>query len=117
MSTRLVRGVAAQDVLQHRANTMTEAELQQAITDMADLLRVKWHHEVDSRKSKRGLPDLVLCGNRVEFWELKKQAGKTTPEQVAWLEALLRAGVTSRVVRPMHLINGSVQTWMKGLRP
>lgn len=97
--------------------TMTEAQLQQAITEMADVYRVRWHHEVDSRRSKAGLPDLILCGSRLELWELKKQAGTVSPDQRAWLEALMRAGITARVVRPIDLVSGRCQDWMKGLKP
>lgn len=112
--TRVARGNAA---LAAVTKAISEAELQRSITDMADLYRVKWHHEVDSRKSKAGFPDLVLCGSRLEMWELKKQDGTVTPDQREWLEALMRAGTTARVVRPSDLLNGSVQKWMEGLRP
>ncbi len=79
---------------------MTEAQLQQRITDLADWLGIRWHHETDSRRSKAGFPDLVLVGNTVVFVELKAQRGRLRPEQEAWLDALTRAGVEAHVWRP-----------------
>ena len=49
----------------------------------------------------KGFPDLVVVrGNRILFWELKKELGKTKPEQDEWLAALQAAGLEARVVRP-----------------
>lgn len=70
---------------------MTEAEWQQRITDLCDLLGLKWHHETDSRKSKKGFPDLVIVGNTIVFAELKKQGGKPTRAQEEWLARLKQA--------------------------
>jgi hypothetical protein len=72
---------------------MTEAELQRKITDLCDWLRLKWHHETDSRKSKRGFPDLVIAGpGGVVFAELKGPKGKLSKEQAEWLAMLLLGG-------------------------
>lgn len=49
----------------------------------------------------KGFPDCFLVrGSRILVWELKKELGKTTPEQDIWLEALRVAGLEARVVRP-----------------
>jgi hypothetical protein len=108
----VVRGSAI-DVM---ARAMTEDQLQETITGMLDHHRIRWHHEVDSRRSKSGFPDLVIVGRHIEWWELKKQGGRVTPEQNAFLTALVRAGAKARVVRPLDLLNGSVQEWVRSLR-
>lgn len=111
--SRIVRGPAVEVM----AKAMTEQQLQDAITGMCDHLKIRWHHEVDSRKSKSGFPDLVLAGRRVVFWELKTATGRVTPEQNAWLTAVVRAEFgQARVVRPMDLLDGSVQEWLRALR-
>ena len=43
---------------------MTEGDLQQRITDLCDWLHLKWHHETDSRRTRKGWPDLVIDGKR-----------------------------------------------------
>lgn len=111
------RRIVRQPAIDVLAKAMTEDQLQEAITGMCDHLRIKWHHETDSRKSKAGFPDLVLCGKRVAFWELKSQGGRVRPEQNEWLTAILRAEFgQARVVRPMGLLDGSVQEWLRALR-
>jgi hypothetical protein len=80
---------------------MSEAQFQQRITDLCDWLHVKWHHETDSRRSKAGFPDLVLCGPRgIAFVELKTEKGKVTKAQTEWLESIAVAGGNSMVWRP-----------------
>ena len=98
------------------ARAMTEDELQTTITELLDRFKIRWHHETDSRRSKSGLPDLIIVGRQVEFWELKAQGGKVTSEQGAFLSDLVAAGVKARVVRPMDLLDGSVVAWVRGLR-
>lgn len=41
---------------------LTEAAFQQRITDYCDWLKLTWHHETDSRRSRAGFPDLVITG-------------------------------------------------------
>jgi hypothetical protein len=68
---------------------MNEAQWQGRITDLCDLLGLKWHHETDSRRSKSGFPDLVICGcYGVIFAELKTEKGRVSQEQQDWLDAL-----------------------------
>jgi hypothetical protein len=84
-----------------RAIPMSEADWQKRITDYCDHLRLRWHHEVDSRRSKSGFPDLVIVGRRVLFAELKRENdSKVTPEQADWLRDLRDAGVEVHVWRP-----------------
>lgn len=80
---------------------MSEAQWQQRITDLCDLLGLRWHHETDSRRSKSGFPDLVIVGTEgVLFAELKAEKGKVSAAQDAWITDLLNAGVPVRVWRP-----------------
>lgn len=80
---------------------MNEAQWQERITDLCDLLGLKWHHETDSRKSKSGFPDLVICGlNGVIFAELKTEKGRVTAAQEEWLAMLINARVECYVWRP-----------------
>jgi hypothetical protein len=80
---------------------MSEADWQLRLTDLCDHLGLKWHHETDSRRSKEGFPDLVICGpGGVLFTELKRQSGKVTRAQDEWLNALSLAGALAVVWRP-----------------
>jgi len=98
------------------AATMSEANLQDTVTGMADVLGLRVHHETDSRRSRAGFPDLVIVGNRVLFVELKRQDGRLRPEQRAWLDALIAAGVTAVVWRPLSLLDGTIETTLRGMR-
>jgi hypothetical protein len=80
---------------------ISEDHLQQRITMLCDYLHLKWHHETDSRKSKKGWPDLVIAGpDRVIFVELKSEKGRVTAEQQDWLDTLASAGAVVKVWRP-----------------
>lgn len=83
------------------SSIMTEAQWQGRVTGLCDVLRLKWHHETDSRKSKSGFPDLVIAGpGGVIFVELKKQKGRVSAAQREWLMALTAAGASAYVWRP-----------------
>ena len=80
---------------------MSEAQWQQRITDTCDLLGLKWHHETDSRRSRKGFPDLVIAGpGGLIFAELKSQKGKVRAEQEEWIGALLTSGARAYIWRP-----------------
>lgn len=52
-------------------------------------------------KDAKGFPDLVLARPPgLIFWEMKKELGKTTPEQDEWIATLQACGMEARVVRP-----------------
>jgi hypothetical protein len=110
--SRIVGGSAVEVM----AKAMTEDQLQDAVTGMLDAYKIRWWHDNDSRRNQAALPDLVIIGRRVEWWELKKQGGRVTPEQNDWLSDLVRAGAKARVVRPMDLLTGDVQVWVRSLR-
>jgi hypothetical protein len=66
-----------------------EAKFQKTVTALLDLYHWRWHHEVDSRKSKRGLPDLIAVRRpRLIFAELKSARGVLTQDQVEWIKQL-----------------------------
>lgn len=68
---------------------MNEAQWQQRITDTCDAMKLRWHHETDSRRSKSGFPDLVIVGPMgLMFLELKSETGKVTADQREWMDAL-----------------------------
>ncbi len=109
--------VRDQPAITAMAAAMSEAQLQDAVMGLADVLGLRVHHETDSRRSRAGFPDLVIVGNRVLFVELKRQDGRLRPEQRAWLEALTAAeGVTAIVWRPLSLLDGTIQTTLRGMR-
>lgn len=83
---------------------MKEAEFAQRIEETMAYLRLRWHHETDSRKSKAGFPDYCIVGpGGVLFLELKSDKGKPTPQQEAWIADLSAAanwdqGATEEIV-------------------
>lgn len=79
---------------------LLESEFQRKITDYCDWLGLRWHHETDSRKSKKGFPDLVIVGNAVIFAELKSESGRMSAEQTDWVSDLARGGAETYVWRP-----------------
>lgn len=83
---------------------MTEAELQQLLTDAAHMHGWLVFHDHDSRRNARGFPDLVMVHGqrrRVLFLELKSDTGRLRPEQREWMAALDQCDtIGSAVVRP-----------------
>lgn len=69
-----------------------EVEVQQLVTDTATVLKWRWFHPFDSRRSAGGWPDLSLARDRVIFAELKKDGERPRPDQVMWLNDLASAG-------------------------
>jgi len=96
--------------------SISEKDFQAQVIDLARVNGWLVAHFHDSRKQitrpdgrkffvgdrdAKGFPDLVLVKPpNLVFWEMKKQLGKTTPEQDAWIEALQKCGLDARVVRP-----------------
>lgn len=51
----------------------------------------------------KGFPDVFMVrGDRLMAVEVKKELGKTTPEQDEWLRRLAKAGVECHVLRPSN---------------
>ncbi len=71
---------------------ITERQWQEKVCEFATLRQWRWYHTHDSRRSNPGFPDLVLVrGRAIVFVELKSDRGRTTPDQLAWLNALREA--------------------------
>lgn len=69
---------------------MTEAELLQAVRDLAHYRRWLTYHTYRSTRSNPGFPDLVMVrADRIVFAELKALNGRMTVAQRQWREALL----------------------------
>jgi len=97
----------------HRA--ISEKVYQGQITELAERYGWEWRHFKDSRKAvksgnktflvgdpeAKGWPDLVLIRvPELLIIEVKKELGKTTPEQDHWLGLLDACGVETMVARP-----------------
>lgn len=92
--------------------SLSEKDFQKQVLEMARLFGWKVAHFHDSRrqvkpgvfvgdKDAAGFPDLVLVRPpELLVLELKRELGKTTPEQDEWLALLGACGVEARVVRP-----------------
>jgi hypothetical protein len=96
---------------------MKERDLQQALSDLAKLLRLKAYHTYDSRRSEPGFPDLVIVGpGGVLFRELKSETGRVSPHQRAWIESLTAAGADAGIWRPADQHEGRVAAQLHQLR-
>jgi hypothetical protein len=106
MNTRLT-------VQEQAFRRVSEKELQGRVIAFARLYGWRVAHFHDSRRQvkpgvfvgdvdAKGFPDLVLVHPRFGFacLELKKELGKVSFEQAAWLDDLTKAGVLALVVRP-----------------
>jgi hypothetical protein len=72
---------------------ITERELSQSIVNAARELGWKVYRTWNSIHSPKGFPDLTMVrGDRLIFAELKTDAGKVTPDQQSWLDALNVSG-------------------------
>lgn len=92
--------------------SVTEKDLQARVMDVARLYGWRVAHFHDSRRQVKpgvfvgdrdaaGFPDLVLVRPpELLVVELKREIGKVTDEQNAWLGALASCGVEVLVVRP-----------------
>lgn len=90
---------------------MSEADLQQAVTQLLTYLGFEWFHDTDSRRNRAGLPDIIAVHprtGRLIFVELKSATGKERPQQTVWLAAL---GIRHEAYlwRPAHWLSGEVQ--------
>jgi hypothetical protein len=88
--------------------SITERDWQAKVQQLLTAFGWMWYHAPDNRPVngrvqgiKAGFPDLVAVrGGRLLFIELKKQTGKTTPEQDRWLAAAAAAGAEAHIWRP-----------------
>lgn len=94
-------------------DSMSEADFQQAVVDLARIRGWLAFHVHDSRRGLgAGFPDLVLLHERTGellFVELKTSSGRVSMAQQTWLDALQRGGHDARVWRPAHFTTGQIQ--------
>lgn len=70
---------------------VTEKDFQGEVLRAAGLLRWRTYHTLDSRGSAAGFPDVVAVrGTRLIMAELKRQNGRVSEAQQAWLDDLAR---------------------------
>lgn len=80
---------------------LSEAQWFEQVRSLLDLYGWRWMHHYDSRRTNPGVPDiLAVRGCRLLALELKREGGRTTPEQRAWLAALAEAGAEVAVYQP-----------------
>ena len=78
---------------------ISEVNFQAQIVKLAKLRGWKVYHTYDSRKSKKGFPDLILIRDeRIIAAELKTRKKTTTTEQREWLDAFAESGVAESVL-------------------
>lgn len=91
---------------------MTEAQLQQAVLELAAFRGWMAMHIHDSRRSAgSGWPDLFLLHPRtgeIVVAELKSTRGRVSHAQQEWIDAFAAAGVVVHVWRPCHLTGGQI---------
>ena len=95
-----------------------EATLQSTVVELATLLRYRWYHTHDSRRSPSGFPDLVLASPQgsLLFVELKREDGRVTEQQFAWLRAVSARADFAGVWRPSDWLDGTVEHTLRRLQ-
>jgi hypothetical protein len=102
------------------AKTMTEKALQNQFDALTDALGWRSYHTHDSRRSPGGFPDSCLVHarqRRLLFVELKTMGGKTSTKQDEWITDLAAAGVEVHVLRPIDLLDGSIEALLRRRTP
>jgi len=96
---------------------VTEAQLQDAVTDLCKLLGLWHYHPYDSSRSTSGWPDLVILGKRgAIFAELKSEDGRRSRAQVDVARRLEQAGLAYRLWRPSDLKAGIIRKELEAIR-
>lgn len=79
----------------------SERSFQAQVVALATLLGWRSYHSWSSLHSAGGFPDLVLVRRpRVIFAELKSERGKTSADQLDWLNDLGMSGQETYIWRP-----------------
>jgi hypothetical protein len=94
---------------------VTEAQLQEHITDMCDARGLIWIHNPDSRRVRKGWVDLIILGHGALFVELKSWDGRRSKKQVAMADSLILAGLPYRLWRPIDLDMGVIENALNEL--
>lgn len=83
------------------ANSLTEAQFQRQVLDLASFTGWRHYHTLRSKGSDPGWPDLVLCRPpELLIVELKRESGRLTDPQREWLQLLEMCGVQVHVWKP-----------------
>jgi hypothetical protein len=97
---------------------MTEYELRGEVIELCHYHRLLYHYCVASMRclGRPGFPDLVIAGPRgLIFAELKSAGGKLDAGQTSWRYTLQSAGVSWHLWTPVHWIDGTIESCLKGL--
>ena len=103
------RAVAVPDAT---ARSMTEAHLLRNVRDLAKLLGFWTMHQLHSRGTQPGWPDLVLAHpttGRFLLRELKTESGRLTEDQEQVLLLLGCCGLDAGVWRPRDWLDGTIE--------
>lgn len=103
---------------------MSEKELQEAVLDLAALLKWRVAHfrpgltqsgnwRTPVAADGKGFPDLVLVRDRVLFVELKSARGTLTREQMDWGTALAQAEADFVTWRPKDWTDGTIERTLR----
>jgi VRR-NUC domain-containing protein len=105
---------------------MSEAELQDAVIDLAHLLGWQVAHFRPARTDRgwrtpvaadgAGFPDCVLVRDRVVYAELKSSKGALSVAQRRWLDSLDRAGAEVYIWRPADWTSGAIEQVLRPQR-
>lgn len=88
---------------------MPERRLQTVVEEALKRYGWTYYHTYDSRRSNRGLPDIIaLRGRRLIWRELKDMKGRLTTEQKQWKLALETAGQDWGLWRPDQWFRGDI---------
>lgn len=73
-------------------------------------LALYMHHEVDSRKSASGWPDVILLSfrNRAKVREIKADDGRVTPVQDMVIRRMRQAGIDAGYWTATDMVDGTI---------
>lgn len=99
------------------ARSHAEAWLEEQVRVACRDLGLRYYHTHRSQHSPSGFPDDVIVGpTRMVYRELKRESGKPTDEQQAWLDALAAVGQDTGVWRPSDWYSGLIPETLADLR-
>lgn len=90
--------------------TLSEAQFERQVDDLAKAFRWLSYHTYDSRHSAKGFPDRVFVrGSRMIFAELKSDRGKVKPEQQVWIDAIADVAEAIQMHLPLEPHQGAFE--------
>lgn len=108
----------AADFQRQQARAMLEdKDFAPEVVKLAKLLKIRWYHPYDSRRSPSGFPDYVFVGNRLMFRELKTETGRVSLTQQEWIDDLKLADQDVDVWRPRDLFSGRILKELQAIAP